>query len=261
MKVANYHHYKDNPIHLHEEFGDNWMYVGRPNKTHNLAGSPLANPFVDDPRKVGQVVDDPIAAYRSWLWKKILVKDTAVMGALARMNHETGLVCWCAPDDCHADVIVKAWHYLAYGQFDVIPSQFPTKALSIKQPWAWLIIRPDAVDPVHRGALYLSGEMKDVENRSWDTSVRGHFLIHAGKTVDKLGYDYVRGRWPYIPLPPLGELETGGIVGAAKLLDVVEHSGSQWKANGQKGFVLAEARPLPFYECPGQLKFFEVRYG
>lgn len=260
MKVVNYHHYKDNPIRLHEEFGDNWMYVGRPNKTHNLAGSPLANPFVDNPKKLGQVVDDPIAAYRSWLWKKILVKDTAVMGALARMNHVTGLVCWCAPNECHADVIAKAWQYLAHGQFEVIPPKFPTKTLSIKQPWAWLIIRPDIVDPVARGRAYLGGDLKDIENRGWTTAHKGYFLIHAGRTVDKAGYDYVMQKHPTIPLPSIKELETGGIVGCARLVDVVERSGSRWKVDDQKGFVLMEQRPLPFFACPGQLKFFEVQY-
>lgn len=39
------------------------------------------------------------------------------------------------------------------------------KALSIRQPWAWLI--------VHGG--------KDIENRSWHTKFRGRFLVHAAK--------------------------------------------------------------------------------
>lgn len=38
-------------------------------------------------------------------------------------------------------------------------------ALSIRQPWAWLI---------------LNG-WKDIENRDWTTRVRGRILIHAAK--------------------------------------------------------------------------------
>lgn len=39
------------------------------------------------------------------------------------------------------------------------------KALSILQPWAWLI----------------TAGHKDIENRRWWTNYRGPFLIHAGK--------------------------------------------------------------------------------
>ena len=41
------------------------------------------------------------------------------------------------------------------------------KALSIRQPWAWLIL--------HGG--------KDIENRDWATRFRGRVLIHASKGV------------------------------------------------------------------------------
>ena len=43
------------------------------------------------------------------------------------------------------------------------------KALSIKQPWAWLIVNG----------------FKDIENRTWRTKIRGEFLIHAGIEADK----------------------------------------------------------------------------
>ena len=39
------------------------------------------------------------------------------------------------------------------------------KALSIRQPWAWLIVNGH----------------KDIENRSWPTRFRGPVLIHAAK--------------------------------------------------------------------------------
>ena len=42
------------------------------------------------------------------------------------------------------------------------------KALSIRQPWAWLIV-----------AGY-----KDVENRTWATDFRGRIYVHAGQRYD-----------------------------------------------------------------------------
>ena len=39
------------------------------------------------------------------------------------------------------------------------------KALSIQQPWAWLIIN----------------RHKHVENRDWPTKQRGEILVHTGK--------------------------------------------------------------------------------
>ena len=47
------------------------------------------------------------------------------------------------------------------------------KALSIRQPWAWLILNAG----------------KDIENRSWYTSVRGRVLIHASKGMTLAEYE------------------------------------------------------------------------
>jgi tetratricopeptide (TPR) repeat protein len=46
------------------------------------------------------------------------------------------------------------------------------KALSIRQPWAWLIVHG----------------VKDVENRTWRTNFRGRFLVHAGMRFDEDGH-------------------------------------------------------------------------
>ncbi len=43
----------------------------------------------------------------------------------------------------------------------------PRVALSLRQPWAWLVV---------------SGH-KDVENRVWRAAYRGPLLIHAGKAA------------------------------------------------------------------------------
>jgi hypothetical protein len=48
------------------------------------------------------------------------------------------------------------------------------KALSIRQPWAWLIVNG----------------YKDIENRSWATKFRGPVLIHAAKGMTGAEYNH-----------------------------------------------------------------------
>ena len=70
----------------------------------------------------------------------------------------------------------------------------PTYALSIKQPWA---------------ALVVAGR-KTIEVRKWATAIRGRVMIHAARLSD----DRPEG-WAAISdeLRPLAEL-TGGVIGA-----------------------------------------------
>jgi hypothetical protein len=114
------------------------------------------------------------------------------------------------------------------------------KALSLRQPWAWLV----------------AAGHKDVENRTWATHYRGEFLIHAAKTFDHEGYERVlREMCPALPAP--AEFERGGIVGVAELVDCVTQHNSPWFW-GPYGFVLRDARPLPFHPLRGMLGFFPV---
>jgi len=76
-------------------------------------------------------------------------------------------------------------------------------ALSIRQPWAWLIAHG----------------YKDIENRKWRTGFRGRFLIHAGLQVDRLAYTVFRD---FYDLPEIDDLPTGGIVGSADLKECVD---------------------------------------
>lgn len=114
------------------------------------------------------------------------------------------------------------------------------KALSILQPWAWLI----------------ANGHKDIENRVWPTRYRGAFLIHAGKRWGEEQRDdlaWIREEFPQIEMPATFDL--GGLVGQARLLDCVEYSASPW-FNGPYGFVIGAAAPLPFTPCRGMLNFF-----
>jgi hypothetical protein len=107
IEVINFHQYKSQAA-LTAAFGNRWLYVGRANGRYGLPASPLANPFVSNSRKRGTVVADPVDAYRSWLWRKMKDRDTAVMETLGRIRPDTRLVCWCKPHDCHGDVIAAA---------------------------------------------------------------------------------------------------------------------------------------------------------
>lgn len=138
------------------------------------------------------------------------------------------------------------------------------KALSIRQPWAWLIVRPDLTGKARAAALR-AGILKDIENRTWPTRFRGRFLIHAAQGMARAEYEACQDPlWlaagPTIELPPFAELERGGIVGAATLMDCIppDRRAPWWHRPGQFGFLLAEVEPLPFRACKGRLGFFEV---
>jgi hypothetical protein len=125
------------------------------------------------------------------------------------------------------------------------------KALSIRQPWAHLI--------VHEG--------KTIENRSWSTRYRGPVLIHAAKGMtDEEFRDAMKFVDTVFPTESIVKLARrarasnaprGGIIGRATLVDVVSQSDSPWFF-GPFGFVLEDIQPLPFRPCKGALGFFEV---
>lgn len=129
-------------------------------------------------------------------------------------------------------------------------------ALSIMQPWPFLITRPDLTGE-NRDQAITSGMMKDIENRDWKTNFRGQLLIHAGLKFDGGRGAMTESPWPGIPAQ--GHYSMGGIVGMAEIVDCVEASDSQWFF-GRYGFVLRNARPLPFRPCKGQLGFFKPDY-
>jgi hypothetical protein len=121
--------------------------------------------------------------------------------------------------------------------------------LSIRQPWAWLIL--------HAG--------KDIENRKWSTRVRGRILIHAAKGMTRQEYEdgemMARDasiRRPFVDgfeIPKAEALERGGIVGSVEIVDCVQQCESPWFV-GRYGFVLRNPEPLPFRPMRGALGFF-----
>ena len=142
------------------------------------------------------------------------------------------------------------------------------KALSLTQPWAWLVVHGP----------------KRIENRKWHLprSMRGEtFLVHAAKGVTKADCEGAREvceavlddpAYPRFELPPMGDLVRGAIIGRARVTDCwcplatlpaeeQERAASRdvWWFTDQHGFVLVDvvafAEPIP---CKGALGFWTV---
>jgi hypothetical protein len=117
-------------------------------------------------------------------------------------------------------------------------------ALSIRQPWAWLIV----------------AGFKPIENRTWYTRYRGPVLIHASQKMETDAWEDIReGIHPVtgkkVDFGAVGGFSRGGIIGRAVLTNCVSRHDSDWFV-GPWGFVLEQAEPLPFHPCPGRLGFF-----
>jgi hypothetical protein len=133
------------------------------------------------------------------------------------------------------------------------------KALSIRQPWAKLILKAG----------------KSIENRDWPAKFRGRILVHAAKGMTRAEHEDAiafaveairadprnAGATSTRTLRELGfafdDLERGGIVGSVEIVDCVTDSVSPWFV-GRYGFVLRDPQPLPFVPWRGQLGFFDV---
>lgn len=166
--------------------------------------------------------------------------------------HSVILLCGCGQfESCHRAVVSQrlaglgiktqelAWPDVPRINWDAVPDI----VLSIKQPWAWLIVNG----------------YKDIENRSWSSEPKGRILIHAGKEFDKDAHRYFMedAGWRRL-MPKLGDFDRGGVVGVATMTGCVQDSTSPWFF-GPYGFELQNAQPLPFMALPGALGFFSVR--
>lgn len=126
-------------------------------------------------------------------------------------------------------------------------------ALSLKQPWATLLVNG----------------LKTIEVRSWPTARRGPILIHAARVPD--------GRpqaWAKVPLDLLKQTkQRGGIIGSAEVIGCVTYASQKAFGADQNlhlnepgwflgpklfGFTFTNAKALPFYPFSGWMRFFEV---
>jgi len=120
--------------------------------------------------------------------------------------------------------------------------------ISIRQPYAWLIVQG----------------IKPVENRTWATKFRGRILIHAGVAYPKGEYADDRETWERFTIEgrtlayPKREDMIGGIVGEAVVTDcVTDHPSSFFF--GPYGFVMEQPKAYPkLIPYRGQLGIFGV---
>lgn len=124
--------------------------------------------------------------------------------------------------------------------------------LSVRQPWAWLIVNG----------------FKPIENRTWRTKFRGRILIHAGRqmtreewrtaaafAVEHCGVSlehFCDGGAAHFSC-----LDRGGIVGSAEIVDCVDGHESPWFV-GPFGFVLRDPHARSFTPYRGALTIFQV---
>jgi hypothetical protein len=121
------------------------------------------------------------------------------------------------------------------------------KALSVKNPWAYLIIHGFDFGPESGGFM-----IKDVENRTWYTGYRGPLLIHCSKYLDS------NIPWDRLPHGVDWKEYNGRIIGGANLINCVKNSKSRWAEPGLWHWVLENPRPLKAkIEVPGSLGLWE----
>ncbi|MCP4248068.1 MAG: ASCH domain-containing protein [bacterium] len=131
------------------------------------------------------------------------------------------------------------------------------KALSVNQPWAWLII--------HGG--------KWIENRTWSTTYRGPLAIHAGRSrrwlddwylPDGTGRDCgLRNADCGLTLPRRDDLIFGAVIGLVDLVDCLpsDHprvTGDRWNDGAGWCWVLSNPRPIEPVTCRGRQRLFDV---
>jgi len=123
------------------------------------------------------------------------------------------------------------------------------KCLSICQPFAELIIQ----------------NKKTIELRTWNTKIRGEFLVHAPIKIRKETYEKLKIK---------EKLTTGAIIGKVELYDVKKYESlKEIKIDKKKhyssttshekifGFILKNAKPFRIpIPWKGQLGFFDVDF-
>lgn len=125
-----------------------------------------------------------------------------------------------------------------------------TKALTIRPPWAQLIIMG----------------VKDVENRSWKTDYRGPIAIHMGTQVSVEHLEMASATLEHIGIDLMGALfdprsfPAGHVLGTVELVDCVKDSSSPWAIADQWHWVLD--RPQAFTPEPvkGKLGLWEYEW-
>lgn len=130
-------------------------------------------------------------------------------------------------------------------------------AISVRQPWAWLLIHGP----------------KRLENRDWtegylriqtsQVKIGERIAIHAAKGMTRDEYaeafdmlDCIDTK-AQIPIVTFDELKRGGIIGTMVFNGVVRQSRDPWFV-GPLALRLDDPQPTEFRPCAGRLGFFRV---
>lgn len=116
-------------------------------------------------------------------------------------------------------------------------------AVSVAQPWAWLIVE---------------GWCQSIE-KPWATTTRGRVLIHAADAIDPAGYAWCRRTWPKRRVPEGAYLARGAVVGRADLVACTEIAGRgdrrRWRllfATAERLELLPMAAPADLFPVPAE---------
>lgn len=124
------------------------------------------------------------------------------------------------------------------------------RALTIRQPWAWLIVQG----------------YKTVENRTWATAHRGPLAIHAAQRVDETAIRVLARQYAEVGEPlsaeELADLHTtGAILGVVDLVDCTRNpqgADRQWWQPGCWAWVLRNPVEVEPLACTGRLGLWTV---
>lgn len=125
--------------------------------------------------------------------------------------------------------------------------ELPTKALSLKAPYAWAVVHGP----------------KDIENRTWWTEIRGDFWIASSAQVTRAYFDSacetIKRLAPELVVPPLEEHVLGAVIGRAKIVDCILPGGigftNKEAAQAARSVYLAGKRRDPAEEGQPLLDF------
>lgn len=120
------------------------------------------------------------------------------------------------------------------------------RALSITQPWIECML----------------SKGKNVENRTWNTNLRGYIALHASGTFSMQKFEDCRDQYDVDLMEK--ELDYGAIVGFARLIDVVTDDDvtdlTEGWFEGPFGFVFSEIIKLKEpVEVKGTLSFWKLK--
>lgn len=113
-----------------------------------------------------------------------------------------------------------------------------SKAITVKQPWAYLIC----------------AGIKDIENRTWKTNYRGRLLIHTSSQRDNSAKPLLTAEQYQLAGGEAGYSKAifgdrSAIIGSVEVVDCVQNHPSTWAEKGVYNWVLANPvlfeKPIP----------------